>query len=76
MYWSFSLKKGILFQRSVKNYIVLIVECDRSSPIKNFTDKLNLHELQVNDISATFTAESTNEIYTIQVNNALNRCQG
>ena len=38
---------------------MLFVECDRSSPIQNFTDRLNLRELQVNDISAKFTAEST-----------------
>ena len=48
--------KGILLQRSVKNYIMLFVECDRSSPIKNFTGRFNLRELQVDDISAKFTA--------------------
>ena len=38
---------------------MLFAECDRSSPIKNFTEKLNLRELQVDDISAKFTAKST-----------------
>ena len=38
---------------------MLFAECDRSSPIKNVTDRLNLRELQVDDVSATFTAEST-----------------
>ena len=38
---------------------MLFAEYDRSSPIKNFTDRLNLRELQVDDISAKFTAEST-----------------
>ena len=37
---------------------MLFAECDRS-PIKNFTDRLNLRELQVDDISAKFIAEST-----------------
>ena len=35
---------------------MLFVECDRSSPIKNLTDRFNLGELQVDDISAKFTA--------------------
>ena len=36
----------------------------RSSPIKNFTDSLNLcRELQVDDTSAKFTAESTKKLY-------------
>ena len=47
---------------------MLFAECDnRRSPIKNFTDtcqvnlhwQVNLRELQVDDISAKFTAEST-----------------
>ena len=40
---------------------MLFAECDRSSPIKNFTDRLNLCDLHVDDISAKFTAESTNK---------------
>ena len=35
---------------------MLFVECDRNSPIKNFTGRFNLRELQVDDISAKFTA--------------------
>ena len=38
---------------------MLFAEYDRNNPIKNFTDKLNLRELQVDDISAKFTAGST-----------------
>ena len=34
-------------------------EFDRSSPIENITDKLNLGELQVYGISTKFTVEST-----------------
>ena len=48
--------KRVLLQRSVKNYIMLFVECDKSSPIKNFTGRFNLCELQVDNISAKSTA--------------------
>ena len=37
---------------------MLFAEYDRSSPIKNFTDRLNLRQLHVDDISGKFTAES------------------
>ena len=42
---------------------MLFAECDRSSPIKNFTDRVNLRKLQVDNISAKFTAERTRNIY-------------
>ena len=48
--------KRVLFQRSVKNYIMLFVESDRNRPIKNFTGRFTLRELHVDDISAKFTA--------------------
>ena len=38
---------------------MLFAECDRSSPVKNITDRLNLRELKVDDIRAKFTAESS-----------------
>ena len=38
---------------------MLFTEYDRGNPTKNFTDRLNLRELHVDDISAKFTAEST-----------------
>ena len=39
---------------------MLFAEYDRSRPIKNFTGRLNSRrELQVDEISAKFTAEST-----------------
>ena len=38
---------------------MLFAERDRSSPIKKLSDRLDLRELQVNDISTKFTAEST-----------------
>ena len=36
----------------------IFAEVDRSSQIKNFTDKLNLVELQVDNTSVKFTAET------------------
>ena len=43
---------------------MLFAEYDRSSSIKNFTDRLNLCcEWQVDNISAKFTAESTKKLY-------------
>ena len=53
---------------------MLFAEYDRSSPIKNFTDWLNLrHELQVDDISAKLL-QKVKKSYTSQVNQVLNRC--
>ena len=45
---------------------MVFAEYDRSNPIKNFTDRLNLRELQVEDISAKFTAESTKKFIPIR----------
>ena len=45
---------------------MVFAEYDRSNPIKNFTDRLNLRELQVDDISAKFTAESTKKFIPIR----------
>ena len=45
---------------------MLFEDCERSSPIKNFTDKLNLRELQVDDILAKVTAESTNKYIPVK----------
>ena len=45
---------------------MLFKECDRSSPIKNFTETLNLRELQLVDISAKFTAESTKKYIPVR----------
>ena len=50
---------------------MLFAEYDGSSPIKNFTDRLNLRrELQVDGISANFTAKNTKN-YTSQVNKVM-----
>ena len=45
---------------------MLFAECDRSSQIKNFPDRLNLRELRVDDISAKFTAESTQKYIPVR----------
>ena len=45
---------------------MLFTKCDKSSPIKNFTDKLNIRELQVDDISAKFTVESTKKYIPVR----------
>ena len=45
---------------------MVFAEYDRSNPIKNFTDRLSLRELQVEDISAKFTAESTKKFIPIR----------
>ena len=45
---------------------MLFAKCDKSSPIKNFADKLYTLELQVNDISAKFTAESTKKYIPVR----------
>ena len=46
---------------------MLFEECDRSSSVKNFTDRLNLLELQLDDISQIYCREYE-KIYNIQVN--------
>ena len=38
----------------------------RSSPIKNFTDGLNLHELPMDGMSTKFTAESTKKFMPVR----------
>ena len=45
---------------------MLFEECERSSPIKNFTDRLNLRKLQVEEISAKSTPESTNKVVPVR----------
>ena len=59
--------KEVLFQGSVKNYGMLFEKCDnRRSPIKNFIVSLNLLEFQVYDLSAKFTAKSTNKYIPVR----------
>ena len=45
---------------------MLFEECDRSSPIKNFIDRLTHREVKENDISVKFTAESTKKYVTFR----------
>ena len=44
----------------------IFTEFDRSSPIKNITDKLNLVEVEVDNISAKFTAENKKKYIPIR----------
>ena len=44
----------------------IFAECDRSSPTYHFTDSFNLAELEVDDISTTFTAESTRKYISVR----------
>ena len=62
----FSIKRSTISEISKKLLKDIFAECDRSSSIKNFTDRLNLGELQVDGISAKFTAESTKKYIPIQ----------
>ena len=45
---------------------MLFAEYGRGSLIKNFTDRLNFHEFQVDNIPAKFTAESTNKFMPVR----------
>ena len=42
---------------------MLFAEYERSSPIKSFTDRLNLPELQVDDISANLLKKVKRNLY-------------
>ena len=57
----FTVKRGAISDISKKLLNDILAKCDRSSPIKNSTDTLNLGELRVNDILPKLTAESTNK---------------
>ena len=48
----FAVKRSTISEISKKLLNDIFAECDRSSPVKNFTDRLNLGELQVDDMSA------------------------
>ena len=48
----FAVKRSTISEISKKLLNDIFAECNRSSPVKNFTDRLNLGELQVDDISA------------------------
>ena len=55
---------GKTLDRKFSNAV--FAECDRSSPIKKLTERLNLRELQVDDISAKFNAESTKKYIPVR----------
>ena len=54
-----ALKRNALLEISEKLLRYIFAEFDGSSSIDNISYKLNLGELQVDDISAEFTAGST-----------------
>ena len=55
----FAVKRNIISEISKELLNYIFAEFDKSSSIKNVTDRLNLDELQVDGISAKFTAERT-----------------
>ena len=62
----FALKRKALSEISGKLLKDIFSEFDGSCPIDNISYKLSLGELQVDDISATFTEESTKEYITVR----------
>ena len=62
----FALKRKTLSEISGKLLKDIFSEFDGSCPIGNISYKLSLGELQVDDISATFTEESTKEYITVR----------
>ena len=62
----FAVKTSTILEISKELLNDIFAECDRSSPIKNFTDSLNLGELEVDDISAKCTAGSAKKYIPIR----------
>ena len=62
----FTVKTSNISEISQKLLNYIFAESYRSSPIKNFTDRLNLGELQVDDMSAKFTAESAKKYIQVR----------
>ena len=62
----FAVKRNIFSEISKILLNDIFAEFDGSSPIENIiTDSLNLSELEVDDISAKITAESTKKCTTV-----------
>ena len=53
---NFAVKASTISEINTELLNDIFTEFDRSSPIKNITDKLNLVEVEVDNISAKFTA--------------------
>ena len=53
---NFAVKTSTISEINTELLNDIFTEFDRSSPIKNITDKLNLVEVEVDNISAKFTA--------------------
>ena len=68
MHWIFfAVKRNIVSEISKEILDDIFAEFDGSSVIKNITDtSLNLGELQIDDVSSKFTAESTKKYIAIR----------
>ena len=62
----FAIKTKIVSDIRKKSLNDIFTEFEGTSRIKNITDKLNLGELQVDDILAKFTAESAKKYISIR----------
>ena len=63
---NFAVKTSTISEINTELLNDIFTEFDRSSPIKNITDKLNLAEVEVDNISAKFTAENKKKYIPIR----------
>ena len=63
---NFAVKTSTISEINTELLNDIFTEFDRSSPIKNITDKLNLVEVEVDNISAKFTAENKKKYIPIR----------
>ena len=68
----FTLKRRIVSEISQELSNDVFAEFDRNSRIKNITERLNLGELQVDDVTTNY-GRKYKDIYTNQVNEFLNK---
>ena len=68
----FTLKRRIVSEISQELPNDVFAEFDRNSRIKNITERLNLGELQVDDVTTNY-GRKYKDIYTNQVNEFLNK---
>ena len=68
----FTLKRRIVSEISQELPNDIFAEFDRNSRIKNITERLNLGELQVDDVTTNY-GRKYKDIYTNQVNEFLNK---
>ena len=68
----FTLKRRIVSEISQELPNDIFAEFNRNSRIKNITERLNLGELQVDDVTTNY-GRKYKDIYTNQVNEFLNK---